>query len=146
MSEEKDQTGPGNPPKAKRFTKGTSGNPRGRPRGVKNRKTVLTEIGARRQSMKVNGTRLDLSTAETLIHLLHVAAIAGDARALNAMARYRQYLMPETAADEGTLHIVSVEAPETIEELKPFLEDYRMVMLREKAKFEEELRGNDDED
>ena len=42
----------GNPPKHTQFRKGTSGNPRGRPKGSKNLSTYLMEA-ARNQSVRV---------------------------------------------------------------------------------------------
>ncbi|MEQ8441277.1 MAG: DUF5681 domain-containing protein [Alphaproteobacteria bacterium] len=68
------EVGYGRPPKKSQFKKGRSGNPKGRPRGAKNYKTIVKEALDRKIEIKVNGRRMKVSQYEAV-----VTRVAGDA-------------------------------------------------------------------
>jgi hypothetical protein len=139
-----DRVGPGYPPKSKRFPKGNSGNTRGRRKGVRNKKTVLKEIASERRSLGAPGNRREVFTFQLLVGLLHKAALNGNLQAVKAMDEFREYLEPEVDQSGGV--IVVPEAPESLEKFERLAEAHRQVILREQAKFEEKLRGDDEDE
>ncbi len=71
------------PPKATQFQKGRSGNPRGRPRGSKNNKTVFENLAATLIDGKLPGGGEKITIREGVIAKLVSQALAGDSRSLN---------------------------------------------------------------
>ena len=71
--------GYGRPPADKRFRKGQSGNPRGRPRG-KSRKVVYDAVLGQRIEIRLEGVKLKVTAAEALLLKLVQSGVAGDAR------------------------------------------------------------------
>lgn len=74
--------GYGKPPKHSQFKKGVSGNPRGRRKGSKNRKTLLRQAFRRKITLTVNGTPHSISRAQAIVLGLAAKAHAGDPQAL----------------------------------------------------------------
>src|SRR3954452_17747212 len=73
------------PPVASRFSKGESGNPRGRPRGQRNLASVLREVLGQTVTVKRGGKVGRMSKAEAVIQLLLSQAHSGDARESKAV-------------------------------------------------------------
>jgi hypothetical protein len=77
--------GYGKPPAKNQFKKGSSGNPKGRPKGSKNLKTDLTE---ELQEMILvregNGRRRKISKQRALLKTIMAKALSGDAKAYAA--------------------------------------------------------------
>jgi hypothetical protein len=71
-----------NPPKHSQFQKGKSGNPKGRPKDVKNASTVLTEMFATPVTVSVNGKPKKMPFSEIMGHKLKAAVMGGDLKAL----------------------------------------------------------------
>ena len=71
-----------------RFQPGQSGNRRGRPKGVKNRKTIVKKIALETHSMTRNGVSEQVTTAELALLELRNKVALGDAQAL----RYHGFL------------------------------------------------------
>jgi hypothetical protein len=70
------------PPKHTRFAKGVSGNPRGRPKGSRNLRTLLdTELDRPITIREQGGRSRKLSKAEALIKRMVNTALEGDLRA-----------------------------------------------------------------
>jgi hypothetical protein len=97
------KVGYGNPPKHTRFRPGRTGNPKGRPKGVRNfiadvRKTL-------RMPVRVNngGRARTVTTQEGALMLLREKALKGDKRALDLLlnlgVRFNNE-MPEFGADQ----------------------------------------------
>ena len=73
------------PPPQHRFKKGTSGNPRGRPRKQEDLWTHLTRVLDRK--VKLQGRNEQMPIREALIRRLRELALAGDRRALDLQRR-----------------------------------------------------------
>ncbi len=71
-----------------RFRPGQSGNRRGRPKGVKNRKTIVKEIALETHSITRHGVSEQVTTVELALLELRNKVALGDAQAL----RYHGFL------------------------------------------------------
>jgi len=72
----------GNPPKHTQFRKGTSGNPRGRPKGSKNLATYLMEAARDQVSAAVGGKTRAISKLQATTMQLATKAAGGDQAAI----------------------------------------------------------------
>lgn len=107
--------GYGNPPRSSRFKKNQSGNPKGRPRGSRNKRPHLqkaaVEALAKPVRIRENGVLKTVSTLEAAIGLVQQKALQGNSRAgaelLKIAARHgwtsREREIPSDAADYGVL-------------------------------------------
>lgn len=75
------ETGFGKPPKATQFKKGTSANPRGRPKGSKNLGTIVRDEANQQVEVTENGRRRKLTKAEIFVREIFNKASAGDLKA-----------------------------------------------------------------
>lgn len=82
-SDEDYQIGYGSPPKHRQFQKGQSGNPYGRPRGTRNRKTILTKIMAEPVTYREGDRNGTVTKLELLLRSIRNGAASGDATAMN---------------------------------------------------------------
>ena len=74
------EVGYGKPPRHTRFTKGQSGNPRGRPPGAKNLKTLLSEALNEPVIVTENGARRRVTKREAIITQLVNRSATADCR------------------------------------------------------------------
>lgn len=72
----------GKPPKEKRFAKGQSGNPNGRPKGSQNLTTILDRACRERIHVTINGKARYISKFEATMLQLINKAVAGELRAI----------------------------------------------------------------
>lgn len=79
------QIGFGKPPKEKRFVKGRSGNPNGRPKGSQNLTTVLERACREKIHVTINGKARYISKFEATMLQLINKAVAGELRAINIL-------------------------------------------------------------
>ena len=75
------KAGYGRPPKDSRFKPGRSGNPRGRPKGVRNLRSDFNEVMTKRVRIREDGELRYVSRQEALLLSLCVKALQGDTRA-----------------------------------------------------------------
>ncbi len=73
--------GYGKPPKRTRFKPGRSGNPKGRPKGSKNIRTLVREVMDERIAVREGGTSRKVSKREAMVRYQVHKAAQGDARA-----------------------------------------------------------------
>ena len=91
-----EEVGYGKPPMQRRF-KG-SGNPRGRPKGAKNRKTIVRTVANEMHTLIENGTRRRLSTLELVMLRLRNMALEGkNVRAFDELHRLIKAYGPQEA-------------------------------------------------
>ncbi len=93
------------PPKHCQFQKSASGNPKGRPKGSKNAKTIVTEAYHQTVTVFVNGKPKKVPVIHALIARLQAAALQGDLKAMRlALDTYAKYcLMDDASAISGLL-------------------------------------------
>ena len=77
------EVGYGRPPKKARFKKGRSGNPKGRPKGSKNFKSIVKDELGRPVEIKVNGQRRKVSQFEAVVMRAVGDAISGKPRQIS---------------------------------------------------------------
>jgi hypothetical protein len=77
--------GYGKPPKRTQFTKGQSGNPKGRPKGSQNFATLLHKIGRQRVRVTENGGSRHISKFEATMLQLTNKAASGDLKAIREL-------------------------------------------------------------
>jgi len=95
------EVGYSKPPRHTRFTKGQSGNPRGRARGAKNLKTLLIETLNELVVVAENGRRRTINKRHAFIKQIVNHAVKGNWRAakllLDTLQRIEDRTEPETA-------------------------------------------------
>jgi hypothetical protein len=79
------QVGYRNPPRHTRFTKGQSGNPRGRPPGAKSLKTLLSDALNEFVIVTENGGRRKITKREAIITQLVNRSASADFRAIKIL-------------------------------------------------------------
>jgi hypothetical protein len=79
------EVGYGKPPRHTRFTKGQSGNPRGRPSGAKNLKTLLSEALNERVMVTENGRPRKVTKRQAIITQLVNRSATADFRAIKIL-------------------------------------------------------------
>ena len=77
--------GYGRPPRDTRFKKGSSGNPKGRPRGSKNATTLLKEALNEQVVITENGRRRTITKKEAIVTQIVNKAASGDHRAIQLL-------------------------------------------------------------
>ena len=106
--------GHGNPPMKRRFKSGESGNPKGRPKGSKNRKTIVRTIMNEMHTVTEDGRRRRRSTIELMLIAFRNSVVEGNPRAFR---EYRKILAKyEPQASNSKLGCLVVPAGITPEE------------------------------
>ena len=95
-----DQVGYGKPPMVRRFK--TSGNPNGRRKGAKNRKTIVRQVAQERHTVIENGQRIRRSTLElVLIRLRNMGMTGEKPEATSVMFRWLEKYEPKMVNPNG---------------------------------------------
>jgi hypothetical protein len=81
------EVGYGRPPKATRFKKGQSGNPKGRPKSSKAVATILEETFSRTISITENGKKQQISLLEAILRQLANGAVKGEMRHIDRVLK-----------------------------------------------------------
>lgn len=102
------EVGYGKPPKASRFQKGQSGNPKGRPKGIQNTATLTQKLLAEQVKVTENGRERRMSMHEVLLRQMVRKAAKGD---LRSVVMLLQLLNQVEAQPE-----LEVDAPDVAEE------------------------------
>ncbi len=92
--------GHGRPPKHTRFRKGQSGNPKGRPKGTRNRKSIVREIMERRVTVRENGISRTVTVADAAIEKLIAKSLNGTVNDLVKTIQLFAKYVPEKFEDE----------------------------------------------
>lgn len=89
------------PPRHRQFRPGLSGNPRGRPAGVRNLKSDLLDELGEQTTVRENGREQRISKQRAFIRTLVAAAIAGDMRATATLVSFYARSLGGSAEDDG---------------------------------------------
>jgi adenylosuccinate synthase len=92
------KVGRGNPPKDTQFRKGTSGNPKGRPKGSKNLSTYLMEAARDQVAATVGGKSRRISKIQATAMQLATKAASGDQAAINKFLDWMDEIETRAAA------------------------------------------------
>jgi hypothetical protein len=95
----------GKPPVHTRFKPGRSGNPKGRPKGSKNFKTLVNEELDRPVTIKEGGKEKTISRREAMAKQLVKQAVTGDHKAMRVVLGIEGLTTAEDA-EEPQLHLV----------------------------------------
>jgi hypothetical protein len=114
--------GRGHPPKHMQFRKGTSGNPKGRPKGSKNMSTYLMEAAHDQVSATIGGKTRTISKLQATTMQLATKAAGGDQAAMNKFLDWMDEIETRAAAarpSQFPLSEVDIEViRETYERMK----------------------------
>jgi Family of unknown function (DUF5681) len=121
------------PPKRTQFTKGQSGNPKGRPKGSQNFSTILAKAGRERVRVTTNGRSRYVTKFEASMLQLTNKAASGDLKAIRELLCWIRSLEDS----EQTAHALPVTP-----------ENYKVVMasLIERIRRSEDLPSTDGAD
>jgi uncharacterized protein DUF5681 len=92
------KVGRGNPPKHTQFRKGTSGNPKGRPKGYKNFTTYLMEAARDQVTATVGGRTRKISKIQATAMQLATKAASGDQVAISKFLDWMDEIETRAAA------------------------------------------------
>ncbi len=102
--------GYGKPPRNRRFKK--CGNSKGRPRGSKNRKTIVKAVASEMHSVTENGKRRRLSTLDLVLLRLRNMALEGEkVRAFEEFHRLAKAYQPQEAGAGLGYIVMSADQP-----------------------------------
>ncbi len=73
------------PPRHTRFSKGISGNPRGRPKGTQNLVSVINDLLDRPVTVVIEGVKQEMSGRNALAFKIFEKALKGDTRAIEIL-------------------------------------------------------------
>lgn len=117
----------GDPPLVRRFKKNQSGNPRGRPKGSKNRKTIIRKIANEMHTITEDGKPRVCSTLELALLTLRNLAAEGNVSAVAAYDRlYAKYNPPRNRTSGVLLAPAPVTEEEAIKEAEEALAKMEM--------------------
>ncbi len=97
--------GYGRPPNATSWKKGQSGNPKGKPKGCKSLKTIMTQWANGKVIVKMNGHAKTLSNMEEQIERLNVMALNGDLKAMALLLQLAKQFVPEDVDAAGAARL-----------------------------------------
>lgn len=94
-----DSVGYGKPPRHGQFRPGQSGNPRGRPKGVRNLRTDVKRTLKLPVRVNEAGRSRKISTQQGMLMMLREKALKGDARALDRLTELASRFNNEPAVE-----------------------------------------------
>ena len=112
------EVGYGKPPRHTRFTKGQSGNPRGRPPGAKNLKTLLSEALNEPVIVTENGGHRKITKRQAIIKQLVNQSATADWRAVKILLDMLRDIESRTESAAPEASSFSVADEKVIEQLK----------------------------
>ncbi|MER8918124.1 DUF5681 domain-containing protein [Mesorhizobium sp. M0761] len=96
------EVGYGKPPTEHRFAKGQSGNPKGRPKGKKNIRTMISDTLFAPIPIQQNGRTTTVPALEAILLKMRNNALAGDYRsAVQALQLGMRAVEPDEASEAG---------------------------------------------
>ncbi len=108
------EVGYGKPPKATRFKKGRSGNPKGRPKGAKGVNASLKRELETKITVREGSHEIRISKAEAIAKRLTTGALKGDTKLLMALLKL----------DADLFNASELDAQESVRAVEPDAVDY----------------------
>jgi len=105
------EVGFGKPPEQSQFRKGRSGNPRGRPKGALNKKTILSRALREKVVITENGKRKRVTKHEALYKQLVNKSVSGDLKAMIEVIKL------DASSEEGPSDSIDIQLSETDQEI-----------------------------
>jgi len=106
------EVGFGKPPRNTQFRKGTTGNPRGRPKGAKSLHSILVKMGREPVKVNINGRIRSVSRLEAIVMQLSNKAASGDLKAIRELLAAHRLFPEPTEPVEA--EVVSTERDEAV--------------------------------
>lgn len=103
------EIGYGKPPTSTRFKKGRSGNPNGRPKGVRNFSTDLDDVLSGKVTVTKNGKPMKVSSQSATLMRLREKALSGDLRAMALLISLAQQISADKVADSSEKSLTADE-------------------------------------
>src|SRR5580693_4118675 len=113
-----DEVGYGKPPRRTRFIKGQSGNPRGRPPGAKNLKTLLSEALNETVIVTENGGRRKVTKRQAIITQLVNRSATADFRAIKILLDIVRDIERQTEPTTPEIYNFSEADEKVLEQIK----------------------------
>ncbi|MWD26086.1 hypothetical protein E0K89_001175 [Aquicoccus sp. SCR17] len=119
------EVGYGKPPRHTRFRKGRSGNPRGRPRGVKNAGTILRDILYRKVTITEDGQRKRITAIEAFFLREIKEALTGNSRSGDRILKLLPLVQEQMERDAA---VADAEQAENARDDGPILAAFAGIM------------------
>jgi hypothetical protein len=103
------EVGYGKPPKSGQFRPGTSGNPRGRPKGSLDFKTYVQEMLSRKVTITEGGKRRRVSALEATLMRLAEKGLKGDTQAIAKILSLASEMAAELQAKQESRALVQAD-------------------------------------
>ena len=107
--ENEQNAGYGKPPRSSRFRPGQSGNPKGRPKGVRSRKKIVEEIANKMYWVNENGKRRQRSTRDFVLLALLKLSLEGNIRAGRVHRKMLEKYGPHDSQFDGPFLVAPEE-------------------------------------
>jgi hypothetical protein len=111
------------PPEAHRFSKGQSGNPRGRPKGAKGKKKIAEEVLLEQHEIVEGARRVKRTTLELILLAFRNHAFEGSSRAFKDLEKLAAKFDPQPPAKRAGVLVVPGRL--TIESWREWFEEKR---------------------
>jgi hypothetical protein len=115
--------GYGKPPTQTQFQKGVSGNPRGRPKGSKNLKTLARKVMNTKVTIRENGKTRTVSKAEAMLMAVFNRGLSGDASAARVSLGVMQLALAESEG-QGTPESTPLQTQDDLTVLSDLMKRY----------------------
>lgn len=114
------EVGYGKPPKHGRFQPGTSGNPKGRPKGTKNLRSIVRDTLFKKIKVTEDGQVRTMNRVEAIVTGLVAKGLKGDIRASESVLRLaNQHFPPGEDVEPIQINIQRFTDGEILGELEP---------------------------
>ena len=100
----------GKPPKSGQFSKGKSGNPKGRPKGTPDFKTIVRKLLSSQVTITEGGKKKRVSTLTATVMRLNEKALKGDMRAIEKLLSLAGEMAAELEAHKESKSLTSRDA------------------------------------
>jgi Family of unknown function (DUF5681) len=132
------EVGYGRPPRHSRFKPGRSGNPRGRPKGAVDRKTIVERVFLARHTVIEQGKRRQRTVLELVLLALRNRAIDGNSKAFSKFHDLFERYGPQDTRVEGAY--IFMPEPLSVEEQQQEMQRVRGLEQKREQTWEPKKR------